>query len=97
MGGRFPPIDRDDVPTTVPSEIITPLHGSGILPVIRRHPMGTHVGLYNVTTHWRPYPAHEALGSGAREMLHDAQLVPDPQGLLWLPPLTGWWILSDPS
>jgi len=76
---------------------VLPLHGSGILPVIRRHPMGTHVGLYNVTTHWRPYPAHEALGSGAREMLHDAQLVPDPQGLLWLPPLTGWWILSDPS
>ena len=76
---------------------LLPLHGSGILPVIRRHPMGTHVGLYNVTENWRPYPAQEVLGAGAREALTDAQLIPDPQGLLWLPPLTGWWILRDPS
>jgi amylosucrase len=76
---------------------VLPLHGSGVLPVIRRHPVGTHVGLYNVTNDWRPYPAHEALGPGAREVLHDAQLVPDPQGLLWVPPLAGWWIVHDPA
>ena len=76
---------------------LLPLHGSGVLPVVRRHPLGTHVGLYNVTADWRPYPASQVLGPGAREVLSDAQLIPDPQGLLWLPPLTGWWIVHDPS
>ena len=74
---------------------ILPLHGPGILPVVRRHPIGTHVGLYNVSADWRPYPADEARWSpAAREVLGGAQLQPDPQGLLWIPPLTAWWIVD---
>lgn len=73
---------------------ILPLHGPGVLPVVRRHPVGTHVGLYNVSADWRPYPAAGLLGPGAAEVLTGAQLVSDPQGLLWIPPLTGWWIVS---
>ncbi len=73
---------------------ILPLHGPGVLPVIRRHPVGSHVGLYNVSGDWRPYPADGLLGPAAHEVLAGAQLVPDPQGLLWIPPLTAWWIVS---
>jgi amylosucrase len=70
------------------------LHGPGVLPVVREHPVGRHVGLYNVTTDWRPYPAHPVVRDGSREVLTDAQLVADPQGLLWIPPLTAWWIVD---
>ena len=72
---------------------ILPLHGPGVLPVIRRHPVGDHVGLYNVTADWRPYPAGGIVGETSREALSGASLEPDPQGLLWIPPLTAWWIV----
>ena len=77
---------------SVEAEIL-PLHGTGVLPVIRRHPVGDHVGLYNVTADWRPYPAGGIVGETSREVLSGASLEPDPQGLLWIPPLTAWWIV----
>jgi amylosucrase len=77
---------------SVEAEIL-PLHGPGVLPVIRRHPVGDHVGLYNVTGDWRPYPAAGIVRDGAREVLSEVALVPDEQGLLWIPPLSAWWIV----
>lgn len=74
---------------------ILPLHGPGVLPIIRRHPVGSLVGLYNVSSEWRPYPAAKVLGPTSREVLTDAQLQADPQGLLWIPPQTAWWIVDD--
>jgi amylosucrase len=77
---------------SVEAEIL-PLHGTGVLPVIRRHPVGDHVGLYNVTADWRPYPAGGIVAEASCEVLSGASLEPDPQGLLWIPPLTAWWIV----
>ncbi|WP_353651275.1 alpha-amylase family protein [Nakamurella sp. A5-74] len=73
---------------------ILPLHGPGVLPIKRTHPVGSMVGLYNVSGEWRPYPAAKVLTDASREVLTDAALRADPQGLLWIPPLTAWWIVD---
>jgi hypothetical protein len=49
--------------------------------------------LYNVTADWRPYPAGGIVAEASCEVLSGASLEPDPQGLLWIPPLTAWWIV----
>src|SRR5439155_24676656 len=40
---------------SVPAEVAG-LEDPGILPVLRRHPVGPMLGLYNVTEAWRPWP-----------------------------------------
>ncbi len=68
----------------------------GVLAVVRRHPSGVLVGLYNVTTTHRPFPL---------ERLHALGL-PDPvdalgghavsagaDGVVWLPPYAAWWVV----
>ena len=41
----------------VPAEVDTP-YDPGVLSVVRRHPIGTMLQLYNVTPDWRFYPGN---------------------------------------
>ncbi|HET6209504.1 MAG TPA: alpha-amylase family protein, partial [Jatrophihabitans sp.] len=40
---------------SMPAEVLEPAD-PGVLPVLRSHPIGPLLGLYNVTSSWRPYP-----------------------------------------
>ena len=44
---------------SVPAEVLE-LSDPGVLPVLRRHPVGPMVGLYNVTEQWRSWPGAPA-------------------------------------
>ena len=82
---------------SVPAEVLGP-SDPGVLPVLRRHPVGPFLGLYNVTREWRPWPAHrlEELGVGAAV---DALTGRVPErggdGDLWLPPHGAVWLVGE--
>ncbi|HST49138.1 alpha-amylase family protein [Jatrophihabitans sp.] len=87
---RVPHLDA-----SVGSEI-GPLADPGILPVLRRHPLGAMLGLYNVTDGWRPYPAWRLgeLGIGDPwDALADAAVRSGDDGNLWLAPYQAMWIV----
>jgi len=70
----------------------------GVLPVVRRHPLGTLLGLYNVTDSWRPYPGHvlAALGlSNGIDRISGGRVRPGGDGNLWLEPYSAMWITSE--
>ena len=70
----------------------------GVLPVIRRHPLGPMLGLYNVTDSWRPYPgsALDALGlAGGVDRISDGRIRPGGDGNVWLAPYAALWITGD--
>ncbi len=85
---------------SVASEIL-PVVDSGVLGVVRRHPLGPWVGLYNVTDQWRPYPMwalrevglddpHDTLGHTDDAM----RLTFGEDDQVWLPPWTPAWLLN---
>jgi amylosucrase len=77
-----------------PSEIL-PLADPGVLPVLRRHPLGPMLGLYNVTDGWRPWPSARIaeLGlTGARDAISGSVPQPGDDGNLWLAPYAVVWL-----
>ena len=77
---------------------IPDLSDPGILPVLRRHPVGSLLGLYNVTDTWRSWPGHrlEALGLlGGVDQLSGDPVTPGSDGNLWLAPYAAVWITSS--
>jgi hypothetical protein len=63
------------------------LSDPGILPVLRRHPLGPLLELFNITEQWRPFPGWRLaeLGlSGARDALSGNEIHPGPDGNVWL-------------
>jgi amylosucrase len=79
---------------SVPSEI-PELADPGILPVLRRHPLGPLLELYNMTDYWRPWPqarlAELGLADGIDRISGDS-VHPGSDGNLWLPPYAALWI-----
>ncbi len=68
-----------------------------VLAVVRRHPSGVLVGLYNVSDEHRPFPLarlhdlglaapHDAIGGHPVTAGHD--------GSVWLPPYAAWWVVE---
>ena len=68
-----------------------------VLAVVRRHPSGVFVGLYNVSDEHRPFPLHrlheiglaapyDAIGGRPVTAGHD--------GHAWLPPYAAWWVVD---
>ena len=85
---------------SVASEIL-PVVDPGVLGVVRRHPLGPWVGLYNVTDRWRPYPMwalrevglddpHDTLGYTDDAM----RLTFGEDDQVWLPPWTPAWLVN---
>ena len=73
------------------------VHDPGVLAVLRRHPLGPMVGLYNVTSRWAGYPREQLAGVGLGA-LHDAVTGSDVQvaddGLVWLAPYQAVWLVE---
>ncbi len=69
----------------------------GVLPVLRSHPLGAFLGLYNVTGQWRPFPsarlAELGLG-GARDLLAGWPVRIEADGNVWLPPYASRWLVA---
>ncbi|MEO9152706.1 MAG: alpha-amylase family protein [Lapillicoccus sp.] len=78
---------------SVPSDVVE-LHDPGVLGLVRRHPVGAMVCLYNVTGDTRGWPSHRitSLGvtdpvdalSGAAPSWADGVVLVPPYGALWL-------------
>ena len=80
---------------SVSSEIV-PLADPGVLPVLRRHPLGPFLGLYNVTDSWRPWPFARLFELGvvdAWDALADVAVEPGEDGNVWLAPYQAMWIV----
>ncbi len=71
----------------------------GILAVVRHHPAGGFVGVYNVTEESRPFPAHRLTEAGV-DPPHDAlggvDLAPDSHGDVVVPPHGALWVVRGP-
>ena len=73
------------------------LSDPGILPVLRRHPLGPLLELFNVTDSWRPFPGWrlDELGlAGARDALSGNDIHPGPDGNVWLHPYGVLWLVQ---
>jgi amylosucrase len=87
---RVPHLDA-----SVSSEI-APLADPAILPVLRRHPLGVLLGLYNVADGWRPFPLWrlDELGiTDAWDALADSAVPANEDGNVWLGPYQAMWIV----
>lgn len=88
------PMLHAEAPVDVPADV-----DDGVLAVLRRHPSGTLVGLFNVTAEHRPFP-YARLGEygvlAPREVLSQHDLDVNEHGELWLPPHAAWWIVDEP-
>jgi len=87
---RVPHLDA-----SVSSEIAQ-LADPGILPVLRQHPLGALLGLYNVTGSWRPFPWWRLGELGITDpwdALGDTAVKPADDGNLWLAPYQAMWIV----
>jgi amylosucrase len=78
------------------SSEIAPLADPAILPVLRRHPLGALLGLYNVSDRWRPFPLWrlDELGiADAWDALSDTAVKRSEDGSVWLAPYQAMWIV----
>ncbi|WP_425468333.1 alpha-amylase family protein [Quadrisphaera granulorum] len=78
----------------VPSQVLE-LHDPGVLPVLRRHPVGDLLGLYNPTAGWRTYPGWRLaeLGlAGAHDALTGRAAHVGDDGNVWLAPWSAAWL-----
>src|SRR6478735_5641958 len=83
--------------STVAAEVAE-LSDPGILPVLRRHPLGPLLELFTVTASWRPFPGSrlDDLGlTGARDVLSGNHIHPGPDGNVWLHPYGVLWLVRD--
>ena len=80
---------------TVQAEVLD-ASDPGVLAVLRRHPLGPFLALYNVTDEWRPWPGHRldemGLGQG-HDLLAGRDVAAGPDGNLWLAPLASHWLV----
>jgi len=80
----------------VAPEVLEP-SDPGVLAVLRRHPLGSFVGLYNVTGTWRSFPGYRLveLGLGsAVDALTGAPGVLGEDGSIWLGPYAAAWLVA---
>jgi amylosucrase len=81
---------------SVPAQVLD-LADPGVLPVLRDHPVGPLLGLYNVTATARPWPASRMwdLGFSAPfDALAGSPLTVSDDGKVWLPPYTAVWVVD---
>ncbi len=69
----------------------------GVLAVVRRHPSGVFVGLYNVTGEWRPFPMDRLRALGLRaplDALSGNVVTSGADGVIRLHPHAAWWVVE---
>ena len=71
----------------------------GVLPVLRQHPLGPFLALYNVTDQWRPWPGQRlgelGLGLGAAvDQISGEAVRAGADGQVWLAPYAALWVLD---
>lgn len=80
---------------SVPSEVLE-LSDPGVLPVLRRHPLGSFLALYNVTPDWRPWPSWRLGGLGlwdSVDILSGRAVNVADDGNIWLAPHASVWLV----
>ncbi|GGG00145.1 alpha-amlyase [Rhodococcoides trifolii] len=91
---------RADLPmlhAEAPVEVLTDAP-DGLLAVVRRHPSGTLVGLFNVTTRPLPFPRYRFDDYAVfepREVLSQHDPTTDADGMVWVPPYAAWWVVES--
>jgi amylosucrase len=82
---------------SVASEI-PDLSDPGVLPVLRRHPLGSLLELYNVTDSWRSWPGDRlralGLGAGVDQISGEAVQI-GADDMVWLAPYAARWIIAN--
>jgi len=81
---------------SVPAQVLD-LADPGVLPVLRDHPVGPLLGLYNVTGTARPWPASRLWDLGFSrpfDALAGTALGVAPDGNVWLPPYAAVWAVE---
>ena len=71
----------------------------GVLPVLRRHPEGELLELFNVTDSWRPFPVHRLAELGlvaVVDVLSGDAIFPGQDGNVWLAPYRAMWLVARP-
>ena len=74
------------------------LSDPGVLPVLRRHPLGPLLELFNVTADWRPFPGWRLAEyglTGARDALSGEHIYPGSDGNVWLHPYGVLWLVPE--
>ncbi|WP_425577013.1 alpha-amylase family protein [Nocardioides marinquilinus] len=69
----------------------------GLLAVVRRHPSGVLVGVYNVTPEPRPLPLsvlHDAGLTTPLDAIGGHLVTAGADGVVWLPPYAAWWVVD---
>jgi amylosucrase len=84
---------------SVAAEVV-PAFDPGVLAVLRDHPLGPMLGLYNVTAQFRPWPASRLRALGYEKptdaISGEAVTVSDDDAV-WLAPYAFWWVVDAPS
>ena len=81
---------------TVPAEVLQ-ASDPGVLPVLRRHPLGDLLELFNVTDSWRPFPWYRVSELGfqcAHDVLAGVDVTPGADGQIWLEPYVALWLVE---
>lgn len=69
----------------------------GVLPVLRQHPVGDLLELFNVTETWRAFPWSRIAEFGwrsVRDVVSDTDVSPHGDGNIWLPPYASCWLIG---
>jgi amylosucrase len=77
---------------------VAPIADPGVLPVLRRHPLGPLLELFNITASWRPFPGWRLaeLGlDGGVDALSGNRIHPGPDGNVWLHPYGVLWLTQS--